>query len=214
MKLLSIQTGIIKDIPWEGKMVQSAIFKDVVSTPLYLGELGLAGDRQAEAKYHGGVDKAVYAYPVEYYPIWESFLGRKLNPGSFGENLLLEGLQDHEVSPGDQLKIGEVVIQAISPRIPCFKIGMRHNYKDLTARFIQECKYGVYFKVLKTGTIQGDSPIEIKEKSNVNFSIEDMSKAYAFPRKNAEMIAKILAYPELEEKLRQDFEILSKRIEN
>lgn len=211
MKLLTIQTGIIKDIPWEGNIVQSAIFKEVVDEPLFLGELGLAGDRQAEEKYHGGVDKAVYAYPIEYYPIWESFLGIGLKPGSFGENFLTRGLLDHEVSPGDIYQIDEAVIQAVSPRIPCFKIGMRHNNKELTARFTQECKYGVYFRVLQTGPIQADSPIKLVEKSDAGFSIEDMSIAYAFPRKNKELIVKILAYQPLEEKLRKDFEILAKR---
>lgn len=212
MKLLTIQTGIIKDISWEGSIVKSAIFKEVVDQPLFLGELGLAGDRQAEEKYHGGVDKAVYAYSIEYYPIWESYLGRDLKPGSFGENLLTTGILDKDISPGDIYQIGEVVVQAVSPRIPCFKIGMRHNQKELTARFIQECKYGVYFKVLKTGTIQGDCPIELIEKSDAGFSIEEMSNAYAFPKKNGKLITKILAYKPLEEQLRQDFEKLTKRI--
>ncbi|HEY3471361.1 MAG TPA: MOSC domain-containing protein, partial [Amycolatopsis sp.] len=51
--------------------VLSAITKTRVTAPeLALTELNLDGDRQADLTVHGGVDKAVYVYPVEHYPAW------------------------------------------------------------------------------------------------------------------------------------------------
>jgi hypothetical protein len=35
-----------------------------------VGALGLAGDEQADLTVHGGLEKAVYAYPVEHYAFW------------------------------------------------------------------------------------------------------------------------------------------------
>ena len=32
--------------------------------------LGLVGDEQGDSSVHGGLDKAVYAYPSEHYPFW------------------------------------------------------------------------------------------------------------------------------------------------
>ena len=37
---------------------------------LWLSEVNLSGDGQADLSVHGGVDKAVYAYPSEHLPAW------------------------------------------------------------------------------------------------------------------------------------------------
>ena len=39
---------------------------------LAVGPLGLAGDEQADLSVHGGPGKAVYAYPSEHYPFWQT----------------------------------------------------------------------------------------------------------------------------------------------
>ena len=36
-----------------------------------VGKLGLAGDEQVEQSIHGGLDKAVYAYPAAHYAYWQ-----------------------------------------------------------------------------------------------------------------------------------------------
>ena len=46
--------------------VQTGIFKKTVSGPVMVNRLNLAGDRQADLAVHGGVYKAVYAYPAEH----------------------------------------------------------------------------------------------------------------------------------------------------
>jgi hypothetical protein len=46
----------------------------------------LDGDRQADLSVHGGVDKAVYCYPLQHYAYWKTELpGRDLPLGVFGE---------------------------------------------------------------------------------------------------------------------------------
>ena len=41
--------------------------KAPVTGPVMARTLNLDGDRQADLEVHGGVDKAIYAYPSEHY---------------------------------------------------------------------------------------------------------------------------------------------------
>jgi len=203
MKVLSIQTGPIKTYSWEGKQVESAIFKDQVDHPVFLTKLGLEGDRQAEVKYHGGYDKAVYSYASEYRELFSQETEGELSGGCFGENISTQGLLDSEVNPGDIFKVGDSIIQAMQPRIPCFKIGMRFNNQAMTMLFTKACKYGIYYKVLQEGTIQKGDTIQLIEKSSVPFTIEDIAIAYAYPKDNLGMLDRILSIDTLDEDLRK-----------
>ena len=62
----------------------------------YRGPLGLAGDEQADLSVHGGLSKAVYAYPKAHYAFWQtvraqarvSLWDEPLPPGALGENVV------------------------------------------------------------------------------------------------------------------------------
>src|SRR5512146_2716689 len=107
MKLISINVGLPKVVVAGQREVETAIFKTPVSGPVRVGKLNLEGDRQADLSVHGGENKAVYAYSWQNVEYWKDFLQRDdLHPGSFGENLTIDGLLDTEVSIGDELRIG------------------------------------------------------------------------------------------------------------
>src|SRR5438874_1699803 len=87
MKILSVNVGLPKEVSWQGKLVTTGIFKEPVNTPVMLRALNLDGDQQADLTVHGGVTKAVYAYPSEHYGYWRTELpGVDLPWGMFGEN--------------------------------------------------------------------------------------------------------------------------------
>ena len=92
--------------------------------PRPLRKLNLDGDRQSDLTVHGGPDKAVYAYPSEYYALCARAAGARLR-GTFGENLTTEGLLDDSVSIGDRLRVGSAEFVVTQPRMPCFKLGIR-----------------------------------------------------------------------------------------
>src|SRR5439155_2902345 len=94
------------------------------------------GDPQADPEVHGGEFKAVYGYPSEHYPYWEQELGTKLPWGAFGENLTFEGLIDREVLTGDRYRVGTAELVATTPRLPCFKLAMRHQREDMVELFL------------------------------------------------------------------------------
>ena len=77
MKLLSIQVGLPREVQWQGRTVTTGIFKERVEGAVMLRTLNLEGDAQADLTVHGGVDKAVYAYPNEHYEYWRPISHRR-----------------------------------------------------------------------------------------------------------------------------------------
>jgi MOSC domain-containing protein YiiM len=125
MKLISVNVGLPREVVWKGKPVSTGIFKEPVAGSVILRSLNLDGDAQADLTVHGGVDKAVYAYPVEHYAYWRSELPEMDLPyGMFGENLTTEGLLEHEMNIGDCFRIGTAEAIVTQPRMPCYKLGI------------------------------------------------------------------------------------------
>lgn len=88
MRVLSVNVGLPRDVTFGRHKMRTAILKEPVKGAIPLALLGFEGDGQADPKYHGGPDKAVYVYPFEHYAYWSEVLSRKdLSPGAFGENL-------------------------------------------------------------------------------------------------------------------------------
>ena len=112
MRLLSVNVSLARAVQIKGRQVMSGIGKRAVDGPVRVAALGLAGDEQADLSVHGGLAKAVYAYPSEHYPFWQtvraqarvSLWDEPLPPGMMGENLTLEGLLEKDVCVGDVLR--------------------------------------------------------------------------------------------------------------
>ncbi|MGH7788093.1 MAG: MOSC domain-containing protein, partial [Candidatus Binatia bacterium] len=66
MRVVSVNVGLPREIEWQGRTVRTSIFKAPVGQRLRLRTLNLDGDEQSDLTVHGGVDKAVYAYPSEH----------------------------------------------------------------------------------------------------------------------------------------------------
>src|SRR5436189_6002517 len=92
MKLISVNVGLPRDIAWQGKTVRTSIWKSPVTGRIRVSKLNLSGDQQSDLSVHGGLNKAVYAYPSEHYSYWQNELaGVELPLGVFGENFTTEG---------------------------------------------------------------------------------------------------------------------------
>jgi MOSC domain-containing protein YiiM len=101
MKLVSVNTGLPREVSWHGRIVTTAIFKEPTGGRVALRKLNLDGDRQADLTVHGGEHKAVYCYPLAHYGYWKrEFIAQKtrdgaelprreLPMGSFGENFTI-----------------------------------------------------------------------------------------------------------------------------
>ena len=157
-KLLSIQVARAQSLLIEGKPILSAIEKTNVSGAVTVKPLELDGDEQADLSVHGGLSKAVYAYPSEHYPYWreqQSLLGlnKPLPYGSMGENLTLSGLLEQDVYVGDELHFADCVLRVTEPRQPCFKFNAVMNDKRAAKKMAHTGYCGFYLAVVRTGAL-------------------------------------------------------------
>ncbi len=176
MRIISISPGKIAplfgiDHP-DHRVVNSGIKKEVVSSlshPLSIKvrTVGLDGDEQADFSVHGGLEKAIYAYPSEHYPFWNELLSREVKRtspigfGFVGENLSVEGFFEDAVWVGDNWQIGDVELEVVKLREPCFKFNARMGYKGASKAMIQSTRSGWYLKVHKGGSIKAGDVIVV-----------------------------------------------------
>jgi MOSC domain-containing protein YiiM len=148
LNLVSLNTGLPRDVTWHGQLVTTGIYKQPVEGRVALRKLNLDGDRQADLTVHGGEYKAVYCYPIEHYDYWKRELpGRNLPMAVFGENFTTDGLQEDAIHLGDQLAVGSAETVVTQPRLPCYKLGIRFQSDDMVKRFLASRRTGFYLAV-------------------------------------------------------------------
>ncbi|MGI8786729.1 MAG: MOSC domain-containing protein [Pyrinomonadaceae bacterium] len=177
MKVLSVNVGLPRLVEYRGEPVATGIFKEPVAGKVKVGELNLEGDRQADLRVHGGYYKAVYVYPSEHYEFWRGELDERQIPfGMFGENLTTEGLLEPDVKIGDCFRIGTAEFVVTQPRVPCFKLEIRFNRKDIIRRFARSGRTGFYLAIQKTGELQVGDSIDFLDSESNQLSIADAAK--------------------------------------
>ena len=162
MKIVQVCTGRARTVTINGRAVLTAIGKTAVAGPVAVNMLGLEGDEQADLNVHGGLSKAVYAYPSEHLPFWRTVRAQAkvalwdeaLAPGLLGENLLIEGVQEHELWIGDRLVLPGCTLAVSEPRFPCFKFGAAMGFAQAGKLMAQSGFCGSYLAVLDPGTLQ------------------------------------------------------------
>lgn len=206
MKLLSLNVGQPKCVNWKGKEIETSIFKYPVEGRKAVSLLNIEGDKQADLRYHGGRDKAIYAYDKAHYEAWQTHIDRKeWSFGLFGENLSTEGLEETEVLIGNIYQVGSVLIQATQPRIPCFKLNICFEREDMTALFYNFKRYGIYFRVLEEGVLQAGDTIELVKTSSYSISIAEMIDCFTSKGKDKKQLQQILDIPILPNGIRKNF---------
>ena len=166
--LVSVNVAKAKRVLWNDRDVTTGIFKEPVACRVRLGMLGVDGDEQADRMVHGGVRKAVYAYPSEHYAYWQTELGRERLPwGMFGENLTTQGLLESTLHIGDEFRMGSATVAVTQPRFPCYKLGIKFGTMDMVKRFQASGRSGFYLSVLQEGDVGiGDSIDSIQSKTS------------------------------------------------
>lgn len=167
--LLGVQVAKARRAQIGGRAVLTAIFKNSVSGPVVVKPLGLVGDEQADLSVHGGLDKAVYAYPSEHYPYWADARARTghaeiddaLLFGSMGENLSLEGLLESEVWVGDVFKFAHCSLRVTMPREPCYKFNAAMGYSAAVREMTKTGFSGWYLAVDEPGSVSAGESFEV-----------------------------------------------------
>ncbi len=211
MKLISLNIGLPRIVEYNGGPVATGIFKEPVEGSVMLRTLNLDGDRQADLSVHGGISKAVYAYPSEHYEYWKNELpGTALPAGMFGENFTTEGLLEDEVSVGDRFRLGQAELIVTGPRLPCYKLGIKFGRADIIKKFLRSRRSGIYFAVTKEGRVKAGDAFELLSRDQNNITVADIVRLYAFEKDDLETLRRAVKVDALPESWREYFE---KRIE-
>jgi MOSC domain-containing protein YiiM len=187
MKLISVNTGLPREVTWHGINVTTGIFKHPVEGRVAVRKLNLDGDRQADLTVHGGEDKAVYCYPFSHYAYWTKQLpGRQLPMGMFGENLSTDGLLEDSVHIGDRFSIGSAEVIVTQPRLPCYKLGVRFQADDMVKRFLASGRTGFYFAVTREGEVAGGDDIKVIAREPNGVPVSEITRLYIAKRYGAD----------------------------
>jgi len=183
MKLVSVNTGLPREVTWHGRSVTTGIYKDPVAGRVTLRKLNLDGDRQADLSVHGGEYKAVYCYPIAHYDCWKRELpGRELPVGMFGENFTVEGFQEDSVHLGDQLSVGSAEAIVTQPRLPCYKLGIRFQSDEMVRRFLASGRTGFYLAVTRQGEVGAGDEIKVVGRDANEVPVSEITRLYIAKR--------------------------------
>ena len=168
-RLLSLNVSLAQTRDIGGREVMTAIGKCPTANQVEVRPLGLRGDEQADLSVHGGLGKAVYAYPSEHYAFWQTVRaqanvaawGHTLAPGALGENLTLAGLLEDQVWIGDVLRFADCELAVSEPRFPCFKLDAALGFKHASKLMVANGWCGFYLAVRVPGSLREGETFEL-----------------------------------------------------
>jgi MOSC domain-containing protein YiiM len=192
LKLISVNTGLPREVTWCGKSVTTGIFKQPVEGRIRLRKLNLDGDRQADLAVHGGEYKAVYCYPLRHYEYWKTELPqRDLPMGMFGENFTVDDFCEESVHLGDRFSVGSAEVVVTQPRLPCYKLGIRFENDDMVKRFLESRRTGFYLAVSREGKVGAGDEMSLINQDPDGIPAAEITRLYAEKRYSAADVTRV-----------------------
>jgi MOSC domain-containing protein YiiM len=200
--LQSVNLGSPRTIPT--KSAKTGIYKEPVSSAMLTAQ-GVEGDAVMNRKHHGGVDQAVYLYFADDYQWWRSQLGPDLAPGTFGENLTIEGVEGRAVAVGDHFVIGSAVLEVTSHRTPCHVFALRMGDPGFVKRFHRANRPGAYCRVLAAGSVAPGDAVEYVPYSGERITVSALMALDGVREIDPDFMRRALTAP-VHHKMRSDYE--------
>src|SRR5271169_4889004 len=197
-RLLSVNVGLPRDFPWQGKTVHTAIWKEPVQGRRTVRRLNIDGDGQGDLLGNGGEHRAVMVYQIDSYRYWERHFGRKFPTcGQFGENLTVDGLPDNEVCIGDRYQIGGALLEVTQPRVTCYRLGIRMDEPLMASLLVAHHRPGFYLRVLEEGDVGAGDEITKVADGPERISVADIDALLYLPGHPRDQLESSLRIPAL-----------------
>jgi len=201
----SIAVGKPQTLNWKGDEVTTSIFKSPVPGPVMARRHNLEGDRQSDRRVHGGEYKAVYAYAAEHYEWWSAELQRELEPANFGENLTIRGFDEPAVCIGDVFRVGGAELEATTPRLPCYKLGIRFGDARMVKRFAQAGRWGIYFRIAREGPIAVGDEVTVVSRHPARLPVYEIARIHMWDQDDLPVIQQLAEHDRLDPSWRSRF---------
>lgn len=198
MTPIQLFIGGVAPLPPDGR--PSAIVKTAVAGPLAVGHEGLAGDRQADRRVHGGPEKAIHHYAAENHArLAARFrdIGDRFGPGTIGENVSTLGWTEDTVCIGDRFRLGTAVVEVSQPRSPCWKIDARYGAEGLTRWIAETGITGWYYRVVAAGVVATGDAFELLARNADPVSIAEFWRDWLLHRPDPDRLERMRQTPGL-----------------
>ena len=176
--VVSVNVGRPRQVDWHGRTVTTAIWKHPVDGRHSVAGVNIVGDDQGDRRVHGGPTKAIYAYATADYDWWQGRLGAALDPGTFGENLTVVGIDPAAAVIGERWQVGSATLRVTEPRIPCFKLGIRMGDASFVDQFAAAGRPGAYLAIEGEGDVGAGDRIQLLDRPTHGLTIGTVERAY------------------------------------
>lgn len=183
MRITSVNIGSAESLSFGGNVIETGICKMPANDSVRVSRFAVGADTVVDLEHHGGPDQAVYAYSDDDYAWWSQQLGNRVEAGSFGDNLTISGLPS-DLYVGDRLLIGDTVLEATAPRIPCRTLAARMQDRNFGHTFRRAERPGIYFRVLNEGEICAGDFVTLVENPARAVSVLELFR-FAYEREPA-----------------------------
>ncbi len=195
MQLLSVNVGKPRTQPTRAGLEVTGIYKSPLPASARLTRLGFATDFIGDAKHHGGPDQAVFIYGGVDYEWWAQQLGAPLEPGTFGENLTVSGLESSQFSVGDRLQVGSTIVEITSPRTPCSTLARRMGDPMFVRKYRRAERPGLYGRVIQEGTVRPGDEVRLVDRLEDPVMVFEIFREHYALEKNLQTLRRFLAAP-------------------
>jgi MOSC domain-containing protein YiiM len=196
----SVNVAEVREFQHRGKTVRTGIWKLPAEGRVEVRGEGIVGDAVVDRRFHGGIDKAVYAYSVEDYAWWSRELGEELEPGRFGENLTTEGIDLVGSLIGERWRVGTALLEVSEHRSPCYKLAHKMGDGRFVRRFAKALRLGAYLRVIEPGAIAVGDEIVIVDRPEHAVTVQLLGRAHLG---EPELASQVLVAPALSAEWRE-----------
>lgn len=183
----------------------SAFAKRPRAGPVQVLQDGLAPDEQADKRHHGGPEMALHLYPLDHHDFWRGAIGAHElldQPGAFGSNLAVRGIDEGGVHIGDRFRLGSAEVEISQPRKPCWKIEHAFGQKGMVARIVETARCGWYFRVIAPGYVAAGDIFERTALGHTGWSVARAFAAIHAGKASREELAELAELTALSPELR------------
>ena len=195
MQVLSVNIGQKRTQQKGNELETTGIYKLPTREPVQIGPLGIKDDFIASEKHHGGPDQAVYIYGAADYAWWSKELGKKLSPGTFGDNLTISDLESDQYKIGDRLKIGPAILEVTAPRIPCSTLAARMGDLQFVKKYRHAERPGLYCRVIREGIVRTGEVVNLEPFAGETVMVIDLFRDHYRTDKDEETLRRFLRAP-------------------
>lgn len=166
----------------------------------FMTKTGFKEDEVADLIHHGGETKAVLFFSAKTYEKLNKLSGNSFtydDVAHYGENLLVDSIDESNICVGDILKVGEATFEVSQPRQPCWKLSANTATKPMTSIIYNNGLTGWYARVLQEGEVKKGDEVVLMKRVYPELSIEALNRVIVDPFSDKEVTLQAIECPVL-----------------